>query len=91
LQVADCLYHLNHLADAVNAYREALQELPDDAQVWLAQAFCLLKQGNIPETLACLTQAVALEPRLYETAIAGHPALQKLRGHPQFLALAMGV
>ncbi|HUE87891.1 MAG TPA: hypothetical protein VMO26_17600 [Vicinamibacterales bacterium] len=61
---------------------QAVEMQPNDDQLWLALGLVMATAGRMPEAVACIQQAVGLNP-----ALARHPAVAQLLqvvGGPQF-------
>lgn len=79
---AHLLWRAERFADAANAYRRALQAMPDAAGMHDGLGRCLMRLGEVHASLAAHAQAVALAPSDGELH-THHAASLLLAGRPE--------
>jgi tetratricopeptide (TPR) repeat protein len=80
------LMDLNLYGLAIQSFDRALQMDPDDAEAHYAKACCCAWEGQVPQALQALEQALRLQPERYRPLLASEPYFDLIRGEPSFTA-----
>ncbi|NMC13256.1 MAG: tetratricopeptide repeat protein [Chloroflexi bacterium] len=62
LSIGNIFLKQKDIPQAINAFEQACQVLPDLADAWLLLAKCYDSAGNLPEAKRCVDQAISLDP-----------------------------